>query len=438
MSQKEHLLKLFQEIRECGVSHEETLTSCKTRLLAEMEERKARIESSAYADPDFKCILDDYLTELSAPKNAQRDTAIIHPLYMDHCNVVGITCNENPRTLDENLQQSVFDVAIIDEVSRATPLELLGPMLKARTNILVGDHKQLPPVFSENYDSVGLAELIESEEDDADGENLLSEENFKRFEKFVTASMFKEHFEKAHESLKATLSTQFRMHPHIMQAINQFYEGELICGLKEPDTERNHGMTVKLEGREIISPQNHIVWLDTSYTIDGYSPVQRTSGASVSLSNELEARMTLSLLKAMDNAIGDQGNGKRKQVAVIHLYNGQKTLLWKLMGSSRTKAFRNIEVENDTVDRFQGKEKPIVIVNLVRNKGITRHVTSFERINVAFSRAQELLVILGHQEFYKNIHSEGRQPYQEVLNSIHRNGGLKDSRSYSWNLQGKA
>ena len=56
-----------------------------------------------------------------------------------------------------------FDVAIIDEVSKATPPELLMSMMSAKKTILVGDHRQLPPVFSEHENT--MQELIEQKED---------------------------------------------------------------------------------------------------------------------------------------------------------------------------------------------------------------------------------------------------------------------------------
>ena len=57
----------------------------------------------------------------------------------------------------------------------------------------------------------------------------------------------------------------------------------------------------------------------------------------------------------------------------------------------------------NTVDRFHGKEKNIIIVSMVRSKKSHRlgeHTLEFERINVAFSRAQQLLVIVGSQELF--------------------------------------
>ncbi|WP_253679633.1 AAA domain-containing protein [Treponema sp. OMZ 788] len=63
----------------------------------------------------------------------------------------------------------------------------------------------------------------------------------------------------------------------------------------------------------------------------------------------------------------------------------------------------------NTVDRFQGQEKNIIIANLVRNWNskdshrMSTHITSFERINVAFSRAQNLLVVVGAQNLFSKV-----------------------------------
>jgi len=78
------------------------------------------------------------------------------------------------------------------------------------------------------------------------------------------------------------------------------------------------------------------------------------------------------------------------------------------------KKYKAIDVTCNTIDRFQGQEKEIIIVNLVCNKHIktlkgprgSEHITSYERINVAFSRAQKLLVIMGAQEYFKEINVE--------------------------------
>ena len=69
--------------------------------------------------------------------------------YRRSANVIGATCSTNYRVIDDLTDGQPFDVAIIDEVSKATPPELLAAMCRARRSVLVGDHRQLPPLFGE-------------------------------------------------------------------------------------------------------------------------------------------------------------------------------------------------------------------------------------------------------------------------------------------------
>ena len=77
--------------------------------------------------------------EDSAPQNAES----LQETYIQSCSVVGITCTADFRELD---RYGYFDVVIVDEVSKAMLPELLIPMLKAEKCILIGDHRQLPPL----------------------------------------------------------------------------------------------------------------------------------------------------------------------------------------------------------------------------------------------------------------------------------------------------
>ena len=83
---------------------------------------------------------------------------------------------------------------------------------------------------------------------------------------------------------------------------------------------------------------------------------------------------------------------------MITFYSAQSNRLYRRLHNRPDNiAFANINLRVGTVDRFQGMERPIVIASLVRNN--KNHNIGFakepERINVAFSRAQELLVIIG-------------------------------------------
>ena len=74
----------------------------------------------------------------------------------------------------------------------------------------------------------------------------------------------------------------------------------------------------------------------------------------------------------------------------------------------RQEKFEALDIDVNTVDQFQGKEKSIILVSLVRNVRSNSlsnksFVAQFERINVAFSRAQELLFIFGAKDMFAGI-----------------------------------
>jgi superfamily I DNA and/or RNA helicase len=130
----------------------------------------------------------------------------------------------------------------------------------------------------------------------------------------------------------------------------------------------------------------------------------------------------------------------RLAVGFITFYADQKNAFREIANDSDSWArmrtrWPNLTVRADTVDRFQGGERPVIIVSMVvspeindsqrkafeqkvanyffnpkeilkkngdwKDGGIPRTGTSFvrspERINVAYSRAQNLLIILGNR-----------------------------------------
>ncbi len=330
-------------------------------------------------------------------------------IYINACNVVGISCTDNMRNLTDNGYND-FDVVIIDEVSKATPPELLIPLMKARKAILVGDHRQLPPMFKEHEGS--YKELAESQENAPEEvRDLLTQDNFKRFQKMVTSSLFKDYFEQAEEKIKHSLLVQYRMHTDIMDIINRFYEQRLSCGNSEEveRMEKSHDLTIKgIDGSTFIVPSRHAYWIDSSFTPSDRPIYEVRPNNSTSNYNILEKYIVMELLKKIADAYREQGYNKnnKKTVGVVSFYQMQVNEIREAFRETkRTFDFSAIDVDINTVDRFQGKEKNIIITSLVRNneKGrASKHVVAFERINVAFSRAQELLFIVGAKHMYEN------------------------------------
>ncbi|MDZ8261764.1 translation initiation factor IF-2 N-terminal domain-containing protein [Nostoc sp. ChiQUE01b] len=352
----------------------------------------------------YQSFVQDWIGKLRQPNERDRDD--LRRIYLDNANVVGITCVQAAnRGFSEEFKS--FDVVIIDEVSKCTPPELLIPALKGKKLVMVGDHRQLPPML----DTSTLEEVAQTIGNTRDELQFLEE------------SLFKSQFESADESIKQMLTTQYRMHPFIMGAINQFYDGKLESGILEPDTKRAHHLA-----NEIIQESQHLIWVKTP--IENQFLEQR-NGTSYFNTPEIDAIERL--CHQFENTWASKvANGEpKKEIAVITFYGAQ---LRKIDERLQSELFPSLEIRTGTVDRFQGMERPVVIVSMVRNnsKGDVGFAKKPERVNVAFSRAQELLIIVGCHNLFTHQSGKVGSMYSEVSNIVSLHEGFVDvSRLFS-------
>ena len=351
---------------------------------------------------DFEGFLNRFVQYIdSVGDDYAQENEVYLTSFINACNVVGISCTESSSTLTDNGFKT-FDVAIIDEVSKATPPEILLPLLISQKAILVGDHRQLPPLFGEHYNSYQEC-VQELDPADTEAKKLLTKANYERFEELVTNSLFKKHYEQASRLNKGSLLTQYRMHHEIMDVVNIFYDGQLNSGYTAADEEekKKHYAVVKDTAgyTALISPEHHAYWIDTS-KYDNHPIYEKTRGTSKY--NRLEARAIVEALKQIDESY--QANGQTTvDIGIISFYAEQVRLIKDII--SKECHFKVLKCDINTVDRFQGKEKAIVFVSLVRNvrdgaRFDATFVKDYRRINVAMSRAQSLLLIVGAKNMY--------------------------------------
>jgi len=326
-----------------------------------------------------------------------------------------------------SLKSMDVDVVIIDEVSKATLIEILMPLIYGKTLILVGDYRQLPPI-------------LKLQESDIEYVNKLTGKNFNFQEIFelLDKSVFKTLIAANNKSITTMLKTQYRSHSQIMEIVNKFYDNELTVDQHVSD-QKKHGLTVISKyGEEIIGSKSSVYWIDSSLDLENEIYFEQTEGHSTSLYNDLEIKITVEILKQIDTALIKKVSLIRPSVAVISFYSLHVTKLKKHL---KKYDFKNFDVIISTVDDFQGKEADYVIVNMIRNperlssKNGRDFLKKYERINVAFSRAKELLIIVGAQRTVSDITvqiptidnpniSNTYEVYADIIAKIEFDGGL--------------
>ena len=291
--------------------------------------------------------------------------------------VVAATCQISGRRSRQPSAAKVrFDWAIVDEAGRATVPEVLIPIVRSDRVILVGDERQLPPV-------------VESEDHSLDTS--------------LFQSIVEDVGHSGHDYV-ANLRTQYRMHPAIGSLISEvFYEGTL-------------------ENGEIARPQRPafdwmpapVTWLSTSSIAKRAETREGTSFA-----NHAEADIILELLKKMEAKCRDLR--RRPTVGVICGYSAQVARLTSSIEPDNSVHWRNLQIEVATVDSFQGRECEAIVYSTVRSNPERRigFLKDRRRINVALSRAQELLVIVGDNHMMDTATiGPDRNPFGEVIDYI--------------------
>ncbi|MBB1441335.1 hypothetical protein H5202_22470, partial [Shewanella sp. SG41-4] len=239
---------------------------------------------------------------------------------------------------------------------------------------------------------------------------------------------------------------QYRMHPQIMSFVNHFYDGQLICGNKEKD--RSHNIILKSKNNTLLSLDDHVLWIDTSLDLKG-KPFKESEDRT----NRLEAQLIARTLVDIDQQYVQQGFGRHNKqvVGVVSFYAAQCRVIReeiKKINNGQIQ-FDAIHVEINTVIRYQGKEKPIILISLVRNDGGPKdkrrsaraNVARFEFINVAMSRAQNLLIIFGARNMLEardiwlpNMDKPGKQKkqvYRQIFAQLDRNARIFDASEMS-------
>ena len=266
------------------------------------------------------------------------------------------------------LEGQKYATLFIDEAAQALEAACWIPIRRATRVVFAGDHCQLPPTVK-SYEAlreglgVTLMERIVRQKPDA-----------------VTL-----------------LTTQYRMNEDIMRFSSEwFYHGKVESA---PDVRH----------RSVLDYDIPMLWIDTA----DMSCREEFVGESYGRINKTEARLTLAALQLYFDKVGrERILSERIDVGIISPYRAQVQFLRHLIKADPWfKPYRHLITVN-TVDGFQGQERDIILISLVRanDEGQIGFLRDLRRMNVAMTRARMKLIILGdaptmtRHPFYKRLY----------------------------------
>ena len=259
---------------------------------------------------------------------------------------------------DNLFKDEKYDVAIIDEASQVIIPNALGVIRLAKKFILVGDHKQLPPV-------------IQSKE-----------------AKELTITLFEILYSNPNtpDSVKVLLNIQHRMPKAISEFISQeFYEGEL---------EVSEDASIRTLDVEIDDSFYKEIF-DSRYSIALINVASPKSHHSLNKVSSPEANVIVEILGDLLNH-GILPN----QVGIIAPFRAQVAEIRRLIELNLFSYFKrseDIKPIVDTVDRFQGDERDVIIFSLTLiDENIPELLQDIRRLNVAISRARKKFIGVGN------------------------------------------
>lgn len=289
------------------------------------------------------------------------------------------------------LQGMKFTTLFIDEAAQALEAACWIPIRKVSRVVLAGDHCQLPPTIK----------------------NLAA----------MRGGLGKTLMERIAENKPECVSllrTQYRMNEKIMRFSGKwFYDGMV-------DSDAS------VRNRGILDYDEPMMWIDTH----GKDCREEFVGASYGRINKTEADLTLLHLEDYFRKIGkNRMLDENIDTGIISPYRAQvQYLRQRIKQNSFFKPFRHL-ISVNTVDGFQGQERDIIFISLVRSndKGEIGFLSDLRRMNVAITRARMKLIILGDvktickHKFYKELYEETYH-FNPIADNINSNDSTESER----------
>ena len=337
------------------------------KVKREMDKIKRELQKVDYKEKEKKFALKQELKDKKEDiKGSYKNT--VFDIYRK-ANIILSTCvssGENYLNMAIS-KENPFDYIVIDECAQGTECLCWVPILQGKKAILAGDHLQLPPTIKS-----------------------------KNAEYVLSYTLFDRMISTYGDKVTRLLNTQYRMNEKIMKfSSEELYEDKLIAD----KSVKNH--TLKDLILERYKNDKNI--LEEIYSLDDFGIFDKplvllnTSGLEFFETKDPETLSSFNigetdLCKRMVDYLKDKLKVENKDIGIITPYSAQVANLSHKITQDE---YRGLEIS--TVDGFQGREKEIIILSLVRSN--QKHQVGFlsdkRRLNVAITRPRRMLVVIG-------------------------------------------
>jgi helicase MOV-10 len=310
-----------------------------------------------------------------------------------------------------------FSYVFVDECAQGTAAETLLPVTvvgEAATVVLIGDAQQLgPAVISDVAQYHGLGRPF--------------------FEAYAPQL-------KAPPVLSTTLKRCYRCHPAILGIFNRLFYG----GFLEPGRRADSFAPVRCAFRPPRAPPDaRVLFVDVKPLAaaagggfggdDGAAVGVSAMGANATYDNpdEADAVVAAGVSLLRDNR-RDDGGSFAGSIGVIAGFRHQVlTINARLRAAPGISAAERAAILVGTVDQYQGQERPVVLLSMVRatrdtllagSSAPAGLVGDARKTNVALSRAASLLVVFGSRDGL--LRQPPSEPWRAIVESLHKGGGI--------------
>ena len=337
------------------------------KVKREMDKIKRELQKVDYKEKEKKFALKQELKDKKEDiKGSYKNT--VFDIYRK-ANIILSTCvssGENYLNMAIS-KENPFDYIVIDECAQGTECLCWVPILQGKKAILAGDHLQLPPTIKS-----------------------------KNAEYVLSYTLFDRMISTYGDKVTRLLNTQYRMNEKIMKfSSEELYEDKLIAD----KSVKNHTLKDLISERykndkNILEEINS---LDDFGIFDKPLVLLNTSGLEFFETKDPETLSSFNigetdLCKRMVDYLKDKLKVENKDIGIITPYSAQVANLSHKITQDE---YRGLEIS--TVDGFQGREKEIIILSLVRSN--QKHQVGFlsdkRRLNVAITRPRRMLVVIG-------------------------------------------